>query len=1145
MAPAPPEPDTRREKGLNAYLLQPPSVETRSVRRPAGPDRCQAQMQRLRLCAGNMSQSEGDSNAPSGGPALPVPFEERVARPSVDELLNRGAKRRVCAVIAAAGWGKTTAVATWSRVRPTAWLRYEDYEDDADRLLACLRAALGPHVSVPAPDLDVVGQADSIVTICDWLSSALNEELILVLDDLQELQPDSDVTRVVNSLCEHAPDSLRLVLISRRELPFSLQRLRGRGLVTEIHAPDLAFDVADVEALLRNTVGRDPPALAQRVWHYTDGWAAAVRCVVEMLRMVETDDRLGVVGRLTQPGERFYDYLAEEVLGAVPDWVQRLLRRLAIFGEVESIEEIARGVDDPATVLAELSRQGLVRRYGGESAGWSLVRPLRDYFEHGAALSYTERTALHATAADECIERGAPADALRHLLTAGDYAACASLLIDHGDAMVRRGEPEAVLEASQLPTEYLGDPRVARILGQAHQVRGERAQALARFQCAGYDRQKIEPALAWRVGAIAFTRGEFAEVHAVIRRTRLDRQNTLDEVRVLALAATAHRMTGDLDNLRKTALQTRAAARQCDNPRAWCSVYQVFALLAAAEGDWRQADAYCADALRAAEASEDVLALIWIRACRAFHEFETGPPRPALDDAEIALTLSERCENPFMIAHARTTRGRARARLGDLTGAMTDFASAIDLFQRLGSRFLAWPLCGLGDLHRTKGHLVRAGAAYEEALTLAEPYHEVFGLSSALIGLSRIAAADDPQRARELAGRAVNVAEGVRNVSALLARGWVELMGGDRRSASADSHRAITAARRRRDDLGLAEAITLRVLASNDPPVDAAPLREAIDIWHEAGCRLEEAAAMVVASRIGAPIPHLDAHRAQKVLQDYGVDVNTRRVAGPLGALVRCAPKWSIKTLGMFRVIRDGIPIPNLAWRSKKARDLLKILAVRRRPTPRDQLMELLWPEVEPAVASNRLSVLLSTVRDVLQPDPFGEAPLITTNGAVSLHPAQVSVDVEDFLAQATTALDADRANNPTATAQLTAALAAYTGDFFEDDPYQDWASWLADEVRVTHIALLRALAARMLDTTDIDAAVRYILRLLQQDKYDEQAHLTLVSALLNAGRIGEARRHYETYRVRMTEIDVHPRPLSDMTGQMRGTINGQAPFSR
>jgi DNA-binding SARP family transcriptional activator len=196
-------------------------------------------------------------------------------------------------------------------------------------------------------------------------------------------------------------------------------------------------------------------------------------------------------------------------------------------------------------------------------------------------------------------------------------------------------------------------------------------------------------------------------------------------------------------------------------------------------------------------------------------------------------------------------------------------------------------------------------------------------------------------------------------------------------------------------------------------------------------------------------------------------------------------------------------------------------------------------------VASNRLSVLLSTVRDVLQPDPFGEAPLITTNGAVSLHPAQVSVDVEDFLAQATTALDADRANNPTATAQLTAALAAYTGDFFEDDPYQDWANWLADEVRVTHIALLRALAARMLDTTDIDAAVRYILRLLQQDKYDEQAHLTLVSALLNAGRIGEARRHYETYRVRMTEIDVHPRPLSDMTGQMRGTINGQAPFSR
>lgn len=1062
------------------------------------------------------------------------PDEERVERPSVDELLDRVAKRRICVVIGAAGWGKTTAVAVWSRGRPTAWLRYEDHEGDPERLLTSLFAALRAQVSVPAPiqgtaELDTDQVGSSVAAICAWLRGVLSKDLILVLDDLHGLQPESDAAGVVESLCQRAPDRLRLVLISRRELPFSLQRLRGRGLVTEIHAPDLAFDVADVEELLRKTVGREPAGLSRRVWEYTGGWAAAVHSAVEMLRGAEPDQRLAAVEQLSHPGERFHDYLSEEVIGTAPEWVQQLLRRLAIFGEVSSTMEVARGLNDPMAILAELSRQGLVRRGGGDSAGWSLVRPLRDFFEHAVTPSSNERKALHVAAAHECIGRGAPADALRHLLAADEYVACASLLVDHGDAMVESGQLDAVLQAAESPAEYLEDPRIQRVLGQARQVRGQWAQALGHFQRAGYNPDELEPALSWRVGLIAFARGEFAEVLSLTGRTRLDREDTVDETRVLALAASAHRMTGDVVGLRKMALQAHAAARRCGDPRGWSSAHHVFALLTAAEGDWRQADAHCADALRSAEASEDLLQLMWIRACWAFHQFETGAPRQALADSEIAVSLSERCENPFVLAHALTTRGRARGRLGMLEAAADDFATAIDLFQRIGSRFLAWPLCGLGDLHRTRGQLVRARAAYEEALSLAEPCHEVFGLSSALIGLARIGATDDLQLARERAGQAVELGEGLRRIPAFLALGWVELMGGDRQAALADANRAAVAARQRRDNPGLAEAITLNVLASANPTVAATPLREAIDIWRETGCRLEEAATRIVAANIRAPIPDLDDYLAERVLRDHGVDVDSRQVAGPLGVLVRSAPAVAIHTLGVFRVIRDGLPIPNSAWKSKKARDLLKILVARRRPTPRDQLMELLWPEVDPAVAGNRLSVLLSTLRDALQPQLVGQGPLVTTEGTVSLNPAQVSVDVEDFLRQATAALDADRADEPDATARLAAALTAHTGDFLEDDPYPEWAAATAEEVRSTHTALLRALAARLRAAGDTDAAVRCTLRLLEQDQYDEETHLTLITVLLEARRLGEARRHYQTYTRRMREIDVPPRPLPEI----------------
>lgn len=1069
---------------------------------------------------------------PVVAPAVPPSLTPgHVKRPSVDALLDCSTKSRICVVIGAAGWGKTTAVASWSASRPTAWVAYEDHEGDANLLLGRLVAVLRDYAVVPAREVTLTAGTGDVMSataaVCRWVRRGLRKDVVLVLDDVHGLRSHSDAMHMLENLCRHVPDQLRLVLISRRELPISLQRLRGRGLVKEIHAPDLAFDIADIEALLRQTVGRDPPGLSRHVWEHTGGWATAVHAAVEMVRAVRTDQRLDALQRLSHQGQRFHQYITEEVIGAAPGWVQQLLRELAISGACTT--EMACAADATTTALAELSRQGLVRRSSGDSAAWSLVPPLQHYFEQEVAPSSAERAALHVTAARQCIGRGAPAEALRHLMAAGDHAACAALLVDHGDALVESGQLEGVLQAAELPAEYLADPRIQGVLGLAQQVRGHWAQAQQYFERASHDRDELEPALAWRLGLIAFARGEFDEVQALTLRARLDCEDTVDEARVLALSASAYRMTGDLVGLRKMATQAQAAAQRCGQPRAWSNVHHVMAMLAAAEGDWRQADARCTDAQRSAEATDDLCQLTWTRLCRAFHQLEAGAPRHALADAQIALILSERCENPFFVAHALTTRGRARRRLGSLDEALGDFATAIDLFQRLGSRFLAWPLAGLGDLYRTRGQLVRARAVYEEALDLAEPYHDVFGLNSALIGLAGISAADDLPPARELATRAVELGERLREIPSLLARGWVELMGGDLEGACADGARAAVAARRRRDNLGLAEATTLGVLASSDPAADAPRLREAIDIWHETGCGPEEAATRLVAARLGAPIAHLDADNADQTLRNYHIDIESRRVAGPIGVLVRVAPAVSIRALGVFTVLREGVPIPNGAWKSKKARDLLKILVARRRPAPRDVLMELLWPETNPTVAGNRLSVLLCTVRDVLAPHPVGEGPLVTTGAAVSLSRAQVRVDVDDFLARATAALEADRAGEPAAISQLEAAVAAHTGDFLEDDPYQDWAAALDEEVRATHIALLRALADRKRDAGDTDAAVRYMLRLLEQDSYDEEAHLTLLGVLLDAGRLGHAHRHHRNYARRMAEIAVRPRPLAEM----------------
>jgi DNA-binding SARP family transcriptional activator len=647
---------------------------------------------------------------------------------------------------------------------------------------------------------------------------------------------------------------------------------------------------------------------------------------------------------------------------------------------------------------------------------------------------------------------------------------------------------------------------------------------------ADVERPELEPASAAELAHVAFHRGEFREVLELSSRTRFSRDGTADEIVLLAFVATAHRMMGDLASCRRATTRAAAAAHRSDSPHARAAVHQVTAMVAEAEGDRRQAEAKYRMALANADAADDPLQLLWIRLCRARRILDMGDPRVALADSETLLRLAESSKAPYLTAHALTTCGRANLRLGELEPARTSLCAAIDIFERLGSRFLAWPLCGLGDLHQVRGQLARARAAYEEALTLAEPTHDVLGLGSALIGLAQVRVADDIAEARAFADRAVDLREALHQVQALLTRGWVELLSGNRQAAAVDASRAGTAARLRRDDPRLAEAMMLTAMASG-PAADPALLREALSIWRDTGCRIEAAAVPIVADRIGISLPRV-GDGGYQALETLGVDIFSQRSAAPLGVIARYAPSISIRALGVFQVSRDRTPVPKTEWRSKKARDLLKILVAHRRPVSRDRLMELLWPEEDAGKASKRLSVLLSTLKAVFEsagrlPDEGG---LVADRDVVWLDLAHIDIDVEDFLKSAGRALRADAEGADEAIARLAAADALYAGDFLEDEPHEEWASPLREEARTLHMAVLRALAARTRAAGDTDRAVLSALRLLAHDPYDEEAHLGLVGDLIARRRPGEARRRYERYVSSMAELGAAPAPFPNQS---------------
>jgi DNA-binding SARP family transcriptional activator len=138
-------------------------------------------------------------------------------------------------------------------------------------------------------------------------------------------------------------------------------------------------------------------------------------------------------------------------------------------------------------------------------------------------------------------------------------------------------------------------------------------------------------------------------------------------------------------------------------------------------------------------------------------------------------------------------------------------------------------------------------------------------------------------------------------------------------------------------------------------------------------------------------------------------------------------------------------------------------------------------------------------------------------------------VDVERFLAESETGLAFMREGRAEACELLELAEESYAGDFLEEDLYEDWAAPVREETRARYVAVAHALAKAAAEAGELDQAIRYRLRTLQRDPYDEEAHLALVATLRRAGRPGEALRAYRAYVSKMDELEVEPAPFPEL----------------
>jgi ATP/maltotriose-dependent transcriptional regulator MalT/DNA-binding SARP family transcriptional activator len=1075
-------------------------------------------------------------------PARPV---GSLARPALAARVADVLSRRLTTVIAEAGYGKSTLLASWWEMAPCAWYTADPTDRDMATLARQLADALRLRVpelrsglarairGVSGPDPDRPAHADALGSrLAQVVHAHVDGDLILIIDDVDELGSANPSARLIEAFCRHAPPRLHLVLAGRSRPLFPVGRLRGQGQLLELGGEQLAFTTDEVAQLARERLGAVMPGLPERLHRLAGGWPAAVILAIEALRGTPRETWPAVLDGLDRTRTPLYAYLAEEVFAHQTASTREAVGRLAIFDQFTPELCDAIGIAETRSVVRALAGQSLFveTRQDGSLA----LRPLiRDYALQHLPLPTPVARELRLTAAEWLAGTGSADAAARMLLAAGAPDRLALLIADEGETLLAAGHTATVLEACRAIPDALRTPAVEQVEGEARQIQGDWKGALACYERAAGGHQGLPAPLARRIGLLHYLRGHVDTALTAYRRGLEDPgAEPAEMASLLAWTATAHWLRGDVDHCRSLAARALAAADACGDRRALAAAHTVMGMLAALDGDRRGNDAHYLLALRAAEEAGDVLQTVRIRTNRASHFLEEGSYPQALQELEVAVRLAELTSFANFHALSLCNRGEARMRMGRLDEALVDLEASRDRYQQIASDMVAYPLCLIGELHRERGNLVQARAAYEEAVSIAEGSGDRQALVPALAGLATVLVRDDPQRATEIARRAVGAGSGLDQVAALLSAGWVAAVAGERTEAARLAAAAASAARARRDRAGLADALALTAMSAARPGRETRHLREAASIWRDVGNPVGEAkVALALAALETGSGASARRRVAEHRLEALGVHPHGGGVAAGLLALVGRTESDTlrIESLGRFAVIRGGERVRLSEWQSKRARELLKLLVARRgRPASRGYLMETLWPDEDPEKVANRLSVALSTIRSVLDPRrSTPEGHLHADKDAVALDLEAIDVDLEGFLGAAAEGLASVRRGDlVTAVPALEAAAALYCGDFLEENPYDDWTITTREEARAAYVAVCRALAANAATASDPEAAIPHLLRILETDRYDEQAHLGLVSALLGAGRHGEAHRHYLNYRRAMDDLGVEPAPF-------------------
>ncbi len=201
--------------------------------------------------------------------------------------------------------------------------------------------------------------------------------------------------------------------------------------------------------------------------------------------------------------------------------------------------------------------------------------------------------------------------------------------------------------------------------------------------------------------------------------------------------------------------------------------------------------------------------------------------------------------------------------------------------------------------------------------------------------------------------------------------------------------------------------------------------------------------------------------------------------------------RLDVSLLGRFSVAIDGVEVPSERWPSLRATHLVQLLSLQPRyRLTREQVIDILWPQLAPEAGATNLRKALHHARQALG----RQDGISVQSGELVLWPDRtVRVDADTFEHRAEAAL---RQRDAAAYAE---AASAYAADLLPGSRYEAWTEPARERLHARYLEVLRASAQWE--------------RLAELEPTDEPAHRVLMLSALEAGNRAAALRWYAHLR--------------------------------